>query len=459
MMNEEEKKLSVKLAFTYYQNKEYKKAINLYKRLYEEDKNDFNILNMLGDAYLKDNQPKQAIEAYVAALNIFEQKEMYDKIIRLVKKLIKTYPDEPRLKNKLKIALRSLIHNAENKVIQHEYAQAKEIYESIKEFDSEEFPVILKLKQTEEEEKKYLERTKKIEETKKETVSGNEDLIAKFDKMAQNYIKNGDYDGAVETYITALKLAPSNNDLRQKLHNVYLLIAQQSMGQQVGQQVWEKIDRSPVDKLEEAKRKALEERQMQIMKEEEERARKLLEEEEKIQQELEKKEAEIIQAAAIELKQKLDEAQKKEKLKKEEIQRIMKEQEQKKRELLEKAKREAIEKWKKQREAFQQQQGKTAEEDKSKIFDTLKKSYEIPKLGAEDDLLNKDKQEQDKDKKMPEIEVNGENLDSIITTAYIYINQGQIKEALHICNKISEKFPENPEVKHILEEIAKKQKI
>ncbi len=455
MMNEEEKKLSVKLAFTYYQNKEYKKAINLYKRLYEEDKNDFNILNMLGDAYLKDNQPAQAIEIYIATLNIFEQKEMYDKIIRLIKKLLKTFPDEPRLKNKLKIALRSLIHNAENKVIQHEYKEAKDIYESIKEFDCEEFPIISKLKQTEEEEKKYIERTKKIEETKKETISGNEDLIAKFDKMAQNYIKNGDYDGAVETYITALKLAPSNNDLRQKLHNVYLIIAQQSMGQQVGQQVWEKIEKSPVDKLEEAKRKALEERQMQIIKEEEERAKKLLEEEEKIQQELEKKEAEIIQAAAVELKQKLEEAQKKEKLKKEEIQRIMREQEEKKRELLEKAKREAIEKWKKQREVFKQQSSTGKEEDKNKMFDILKKSYEVPKIGKEDDLLNKNEQ----DKKLQEVEVNNDNLDSLITTAYIYINQGQIKDALHICNKISEKFPEHPEVKHILEEIAKKQKI
>ncbi len=457
MMNEEEKKLSVKLAFTYYQNKEYKKAINLYKRLYEEDKNDFNILNMLGDAYLKDNQPKQAIEAYIATLIIFEQKEMYDKMVRLIKKLIKTYPDEQRLKNKLKIALRSLIHTAENKAIQHEYKEAKDIYENIKEFDNEEFPIIAKLKQVEEEEKIYQQRTKKIEETKKETVSGNEDLIAKFDKMAQNYIKNGDYDGAVETYITALKLAPSNNDLRQKLHNVYLMIAQQSMGQQVGQQVWEKIDKSPVDKLAEAKRKALEERQMQIIKEEEERAKKLLEEEEKIQQELEQKEAEIIQAAAVELKQKLEDAQKKEKLKKEEIQRIMKEQEQKKRELLERAKKEAIEKWKKQRETFQQQAGKPVEEDKSKIFDTLKKSYEVPKLGTEDDLLNK--KENVQDNKMPEIEINNDNLDSIITTAYIYINQGQIKEALHIYNKIYEKFPDNPEVKHILEEITKRQKL
>jgi tetratricopeptide (TPR) repeat protein len=60
---------------------------------------------------------------------------------------------------------------------------------------------------------------------------------------------------------------------------------------------------------------------------------------------------------------------------------------------------------------------------------------------------------------MSDIEITNENLDSVITTAYIYINQGQIKEALHIYNKIAEKFPDNPEVKHILEEITKRQKL
>lgn len=446
-MNEEEKKLNVKLAFGYYQNKEYKKAINLYKKLYEEDKTDSNILNMLADAYLKDNQLKPALESYIIALNLFEQKEQYDKMVRLIKKLLKTFPDEERIKNKLKIALRSLIREAEKKAIQHEYSAAKEIYEYIKEFDCEEFPVNNKLKEITAEESIYLERMKKIEESKKAINQNNESLIAKFDKMAQNYIKNGDFDGAVETYITALKLDPNNTELRNKLHNVYLLIAQQS----AGQQVWEKIDKSPSEKLEEAKRKALEERQKQIMKEEEERARKLLEEEEKIQQELERKEMEIINAAAIELKQKLEEAQKKEKLKKEEIQRIMREQEQKKRELLEKAKKEAIEKWKKQREAYQQQAIAKEEEQKSKLLENLSKAYEIPKIGAEDNLLNK--------KEEKEIEITNDNLDSFITTVYIYINQGQIKEALHIYNKLAEKFSDNPEVKNILHEITKRQQM
>jgi hypothetical protein len=41
--------------------------------------------------------------------------------------------------------------------------------------------------------------------------------------------------------------------------------------------------------------------------------------------------------------------------------------------------------------------------------------------------------------------------------SYIYINQGLYKEAMRIYNKLSEKYPDNREVKGILEEITKRQ--
>jgi tetratricopeptide (TPR) repeat protein len=58
---------------------------------------------------------------------------------------------------------------------------------------------------------------------------------------------------------------------------------------------------------------------------------------------------------------------------------------------------------------------------------------------------------------MEEIVVNDETLDSLITMSYIYINQGLYKEAMRIYNKLSEKYPDNREVKGILEEITKRQ--
>ncbi|MCX8092936.1 MAG: tetratricopeptide repeat protein [Candidatus Goldbacteria bacterium] len=500
-MTPEEKTLYVKLAYQYYQNKDYKKAISLYEQLAEAEKDDFNILNMLGDAYLKAEMKEKAADAYINGISVLESKGQLIKIIKLCKKIIKTFPDDPRLKNKLKTTLRLLIRDAEKKTLQHEYKEAREIYEEIKDFDSEEFPVIIKLKELNEEEEKYKAREKQIAEQNMAKVEQRNELLEKFEKMAQNYLDNEDYDGAVETYITALKLSPDNQDLRRKLHDVYRLIARKAEGEQV----WQKIDMSPAEKIEEAKRKAAEERRMKIIQEEEERARRLLEEELKIQKEYEEKEMEIIQKAGEELKQKLEEAHKKEKLKEEEIQRIMKEQEAKKRELLEKIKREAIEKWKKQKEAIQGKENTSetkivetpaflqneTKTQKADLMDTLKKTYEIPQIGKEVndkmdikpsiDIQKKEEKESKKQesnilantdikdehiiddigevekKPQDDIIVNDETLDSLITTAFIYISQNVFKEAMRIYNKLVEKYPNHPEVKQIIQEISKRQ--
>ncbi|OPZ66522.1 MAG: Tetratricopeptide repeat protein [Candidatus Aerophobetes bacterium ADurb.Bin490] len=366
--------------------------------------------------------------------------------------------------------------------------------------------------------------------------TGNE-LVDKFDIMAQNYLNNGDYDGAVETYITALKLAPNDKGLREKLHRVYSIVASKG----TGEKVWEKIDSSPKDKLEEIKRKAIEERNKKIMQEEEERARMLLEEEARMQGEYEKMELEIIQKAAVELKNKLDEAQKTEKLKAEEVQKIMKEQEEKKKMLLERLKQEAIDKWNRQKEEIMQKaresmpkpepaaapaepaaasappekkmvtvknepvqkqfnlddlkkQPANAEEKKKSLSDALKGAYTLPtlaktaletakeiknakeeppvsapvpvpvsepaqpsaaplKMSSKFDELIEDNETEERN----DLEVNDDTLDSLITTAFIYINQNMLKEALHIYNKASEKYADNPEVKQIAAEVAKRQ--
>jgi tetratricopeptide (TPR) repeat protein len=539
-VNSEEKTLYVKLAYQYYQNKEYKRAYELYAKLAEADPEDFNVFNMLGDIYLKAGIKNKAADAYADTMAILERKGQNLKLIKLAKKVIKNIPDDPRIKTKLKTALRNMMRDAERKTMNHEYLEAREMLESMLDFSSEELPVKAKMQELEAEESKHMQREKQLSDRKAESMGGSSqnELIEKFERMAQNYMNNDDYDGAVETYITALKLAPGNNEIREKLHRVYVTIAQKS----AGERVWDKIDMNPRDRIEDAKRKAAEERRTQILKEEEDRARLLMDEEERIQQEYELMEADIIQKAAQELKIKLDEAQKKEKLKEEEIQRIMKEQEENKRELLEKIKKEPIEKWKKQKEAIQNSAaapGPAAVPDFAKappdkpefipkpaavpqpprqpvkielpsmpppqarkpasLMDTLKKTYESPKIGegkflpetqrgsptvfpkvvirgapgADPSAADKAHEDMPKEEKKDDIVddigevehkiikddivVNGDTLDSLITTAYIYINQRMFKEALHIYNKITEKYPANQEAKQLVIEITKRQ--
>lgn len=488
-MDLEEKKLSIKLAYGYYQNGEYNRAIYLYEKLYEADPEDFNVLNMLGDTYFKNNNKSKALDVYLNTILLLEKKEHYEKALKLCKKIQKFYPDEDRINSRIKSSMRLIIKEAEKKIMQHEYAGAREIYEKITEFNSDEFPVNTKLKELNDEEKKFHEHEKKIQDQQApvtKQADPQQELIDKFDTMAQNYLNNGDFDGAVETYITALKLAPNNDDLKQKLHSVYMLVAQSV----AGEKVWEKIERGGSNSLEAAKKAALEERQAKIMQEEEEKAKNLMDEQQNIQNELEQKEMFIIKKAAEELKVKLDEAEKKEKLKEEEIKRIMEEQESKKQEQLEKAKREAVEKFKMQRERMQQEmEARKASEPapfpapavpadqvqkQKSVMDYLKQAYEIPKIGEKETkpaaptpapAPQRPKEEAIMDdigeidsggKKEDDIVVSEKTLDSLITTAYIYINQNMTKEAMHIFNRLSEKFGDHAEVKQLLQEIARK---
>jgi len=123
---------------------------------------------------------------------------------------------------------------------------------------------------------------------------------------------------------------------------------------------------------------------------------------------------------------------------------------------------------------------------KGSLMDHLKKTYELPKLGAEDgnpvpELTQKQVfkdekkvkagEKKEEPKKMlddtgetqrepvkDDLIVNEDTLDSLFTTAFIYINQGLVKEALRIYNKITEKYPDHPEAKQLIEEITKRGK-
>jgi hypothetical protein len=75
------------------------------------------------------------------------------------------------------------------------------------------------------------------------------------------------------------------------------------------------------------------------------------------------------------------------------------------------------------------------------------------KMSSKFDELIEDNETEERN----DLEVNDDTLDSLITTAFIYINQNMLKEALHIYNKASEKYADNPEVKQIAAEVAKRQ--
>ena len=122
---------------------------------------------------------------------------------------------------------------------------------------------------------------------------------------------------------------------------------------------------------------------------------------------------------------------------------------------------------------------------KQRMLANLRKAYEVPKIGdteagtpvpelkseaAKVEAKRQDAQPDPDRKQEPELSddigeggivnteiiVNDDTMDSLITTAFIYVSQGAMKEAMRIYNKLALKYPEHPEVKKLLEEIKNK---
>jgi tetratricopeptide (TPR) repeat protein len=234
----------------------------------------------------------------------------------------------------------------------------------------------------------------------------SEDDVPSLIAMADNYIRTGSFDEAIEMYQRALAMDPDNSDIKKKLTVVY--------SQYAGVPAPDSPEAQKKKREEEEKKRRAE----AIKKQEEESAKKKKDEEDR--------------------KKKEEEA----KGKKEEEEKRKKEEEEK-RKKYDEAKKKEEEAGKKEEE---EKKKKAAEEEKKKKDEEAKR-----------------KKEEEEKKKKPEAggdEVVDEALSDdfvTVTTAEIFIKQGLFTEAEKILSKILKKDSANIEAKMKLDEMKKLQ--
>ncbi len=89
----EDKAMIVKMAFLYVQNEEWYKAIEEYKKLLQMDHYDPHIYNMMGDAYAKKKDDKEAFEAYQESRELYSKLGNTAKVSAIDKKIAKLSAD------------------------------------------------------------------------------------------------------------------------------------------------------------------------------------------------------------------------------------------------------------------------------------------------------------------------------------------------------------------------------
>ncbi len=97
---DEDKTMIVKMAFLYVQSEEWYKAIEEYKKLLRMDPYDPHLYNIMGDAYAKKKDDKDAFEAYQEARELYAKLGNMNKVAAIDKKVAKLSPDRMDLPQK-----------------------------------------------------------------------------------------------------------------------------------------------------------------------------------------------------------------------------------------------------------------------------------------------------------------------------------------------------------------------
>ncbi len=88
-------------AMDLYNKKKYKQAAEICENLLKVHKENFEILNLLGDTYHKLGDKKKALETFNKLLKKFEGESFVDRALALTKKIIRLYPEEVEYREKL----------------------------------------------------------------------------------------------------------------------------------------------------------------------------------------------------------------------------------------------------------------------------------------------------------------------------------------------------------------------
>ncbi|MEK6645544.1 MAG: tetratricopeptide repeat protein [Candidatus Firestonebacteria bacterium] len=245
-----------KLGTVYLRIGKFPDATSVFEKILKTKPDDIDALEGLADVYAKRGSMREAVPAYLNIINIFIKQNSPDKAEEIYNKIIKLSPEnvDGRTKcanfyetlGKLDSAVTQYLALAGIYVKNKNVDSAKQIYQKILNLDPNCEDAKTKLyalesgggiTQTVSSAKQDVQRTipkaPVVENTSvvsevespKETISSTDDIDFLHFK-AEESIKNGFIEKAIELYRTILKKDPKNTDIRQKLHNAYILLAQ-----------------------------------------------------------------------------------------------------------------------------------------------------------------------------------------------------------------------------------------
>lgn len=246
-MDKEEKRVIVKVAYNYVQLGKLDRALEEYKKLVAIDPMDFLVHSMMAEIYAKKNDKEQAIGEFLKAASLLRATNNLEKAVHAYNHILKLDPNHAEAQAKIAEIVRIRLVEIDDLMHRGLAANATEMCERL----------LQKLPQHPELEKK-LKEIEGVESAGGRSTPGkaeehtNQEMLANLLLMAQQYEKQESWEEAVEAYITVLRLQPKNEQVQERLREIYRHLSRKEKSQVV----WDRISAERQQNVEQAKQLA-----------------------------------------------------------------------------------------------------------------------------------------------------------------------------------------------------------
>ncbi|MGH7739509.1 MAG: tetratricopeptide repeat protein [bacterium] len=199
-----DKKNIVKMAYIYFQEGRWDKAIEEYKKLVAMDPEDLNTHNMLGDVYVKKGSAVEAFDAYIKVSSDFSARGQMDKALVVNKKIaaLDSSGFSEAAKNKQWLIKQTL--KADSAIEQENLTEAIEALSEVVKADPENLSAYSKLAE-------LFEKQGKVNEA-----------IQQYLAIGSAFLKNRLFKKAQEMFQKIVQLEPGNLDTRINLAQIFI---------------------------------------------------------------------------------------------------------------------------------------------------------------------------------------------------------------------------------------------
>ncbi len=229
MSDQDEKRIIVKVAYNYFQNRKWDLALSEYEKLALIDPMDFLVHNMMAEIYLRKEDKSKAVSEYLKAASLLYATNNIEKAIHAYKQVLKQNHNhgEAKLKISELVELRleaidSLIQNGD---LESALEQCRKLSFRVPEMETvdkkmEEIELLIRSRPGEGEgpQSKGFQPPQKNEPAE---TQNNDELVNNLVSMAERYEAKQSWDEAIETYLTILRFQPDDQHIKNKLNAVY----------------------------------------------------------------------------------------------------------------------------------------------------------------------------------------------------------------------------------------------